>query len=180
VAIAPGTYNLGPQHGKLLIKTGREGMGGKMGHDLTIEVTRWSATADVGEDPSQTSLTGSAEVGSMEVVKGEGGVKPLSDGDKTDIKKTIIDKILGDTTIDFKSTSVTGSGSNATLQGDLTVGGKTAPAQFQIQDLGGGRIKVTGTVVQSHHGIKPFKAFMGALKVKDPVEIEIEATVPES
>ena len=180
MAIAPGTYNLGPQNGKLLIKTGREGMGGKMGHDLVIEVTRWSATATVGEDPSQTSLTASAEAGSMEVVSGEGGVKPLTDGDKAEIKKTIVEKILGDTTIDFNSTSVTGGGSSATVQGDLSIGGKTAPAQFQLQDLGGGRIKATGTVVQSNHGIKPFKAFMGALKVKDPVEIEIEATVPES
>ena len=112
MAIPPGTYNLGPQNGKLLVKTGREGMGGKMGHDLTIEVGRWSATADVAEDPSASSLTATAEVGSMEVVSGEGGVKPLSDGDKVDIKKTIIDKILGDTKIEFKSTSCTGGGSS--------------------------------------------------------------------
>jgi polyisoprenoid-binding protein YceI len=179
VAIPPGTYNLGPQNGTLVVKTGREGMGGKMGHDLTIEVGKWSATATVGEDPSATRLEGSAEVGSMHVVSGEGGVKPLSEGDKAEIKKTITDKILGNTTIDFRSTSVTGGGSNATVQGDLTIGGKTAPWQFQVQDLGGGKIRVTGTVVQSNHGIKPFKAFMGALKVKDPVEVVIEATVPE-
>src|SRR5229473_6795147 len=151
-------------------------MGGKMGHDLTIEVGKWSASATVGDDPSATSLEGSAEVGSMHVVSGEGGVKPLSEGDKADIKKTITDKILGNTTIDFRSTSVSGGGSNATVQGDLTIAGKTAPAQFQLQDLGGGRIKATGTVVQTNFGVKPFKAFMGALKVKDAVDIEIEAT----
>jgi polyisoprenoid-binding protein YceI len=180
VAIAPGTYNLGPQNGKLYIKTGREGMGGKMGHDLTIEVTRWSATATVGEDPSDTSISASAEVGSMEVVKGEGGVKPLSDGDKADIKKTIVDKILGSTQISFRSTSVNAGGSGATVSGELTVAGKTAPATFQLQDLGGGRIKATGSVTQSNHGVKPFKAFMGALKVKDQVTIEMEASVPEA
>ena len=180
MAIPPGSYKLGPENGKMLVKTGREGMGGKMGHDLVIEVGRWSATADVGEDLSACSLTGSADVGSMEVVSGEGGVKPLSDGDKAEIKKTIVDKILGDTKIDFKSTSISGGGSNATVQGDLTIAGKTAPAQFQLQDLGGGRIKATGQVVQSNFGVKPFKAFMGALKVKDTVDIEIEATVPEA
>ena len=207
MAIPPGTYNLGPQNGTLLVKTGREGMGGKMGHDLTIEVGRWSATAtvgedmpacslegsaevgsmqvvsgtaDVGEDFSACSLTASADVGSMEVVSGEGGVKPLSDGDKAEIKKTIVDKILGDTKIEFKSSSISGGGSNATVQGDLTIAGKTAPAQFQLQDLGGGRIKATGQVVQSNFGVKPFKAFMGALKVKDAVNIELEATVPEA
>ena len=92
--------------------------------------------------------------------------------------KTIVDKILGDTTIDFKSTSVSGGGTNAVMQGDLTIAGKSAPVQFQLQDLGGGRIKATAQVVQSKHGVKPFKAFMGALKVKDTVDIEIEATIP--
>ena len=178
MAIPPGTYNLGPQNGKLIVKTGREGVGGKMGHDLVIEVGSWSATATVGEDPSATSLTASAEVSSMNVVSGAGGAKPLSEGDKADIKKTIVDKILGNTKIDFTSTSVSGGDSNVTVQGDLTIAGKTAPAQFQLQDLGGGKVKATGQVTQSTFGVKPFKAFMGALKVKDTVDIEIEATVP--
>lgn len=178
MAIPPGSYNLGPHNGRLIIKTGREGMGGKMGHDLTIEVGRWNATASVGEDPTESSLTASAEVGSFNVVEGKGGVKPLTDGDRAEIKKTILDKILGNTKIDFHSTSISGGGSSGTVSGELTIAGKTAPATFNIQDMGGGRIRVSGTVVQSNFGVKPFKAFMGALKVKDAVEIEAEATVP--
>jgi len=178
VAIPPGTYNLGPQNGRLIIKTGREGMGGKMGHDLTIEVGRWNATATVAEDPSESSLTASAEVGSFNVVTGTGGVKPLTDGDKAEIKKTILDKILGNSQISFRSTSASGGGSSGTVTGDLDIAGKSAPVTFNVQDMGGGRIRVTGTVKQTAHGVKPFKAFMGALKVKDAVEIEAEATVP--
>jgi len=178
VAIPPGTYNLGPHNGRLLIKTGREGLGNKMGHDLTIEVGRWNATATVGEDASACSLAGSAEVGSFNVLQGSGGVKPLSEGDKADIKKTILDKVLGNTQISFRSTSCMGGGSSGSVTGDLTIAGKTAPVTFNIQDMGGGRIRVSGTVVQTNHGVKPFKAFMGALKVKDAVEIEAEGTVP--
>ena len=33
-------------------------------------------------------------------------------------------------------------------------------------------------VQQTKWGIKPFKAFMGALKVRDTVDIEIEASAP--
>jgi hypothetical protein len=33
-------------------------------------------------------------------------------------------------------------------------------------------------VVQSDHGIKPYSAFLGALKVRDAVDIEAEAQVP--
>jgi hypothetical protein len=31
---------------------------------------------------------------------------------------------------------------------------------------------------QSQFGIKPFKAFMGALKVRDDVEVELEVPLP--
>src|SRR5260370_10724282 len=102
-------------------------MGGKMGHDLTIEVGTWSATATVGEDPSATRLEGSAEVGSMHVVSGEGGVKPLSEGDKADIKKTITDKILGSSTIDFRSTSVTGGCPEPPAHGGLPLTRQDTP-----------------------------------------------------
>jgi hypothetical protein len=41
--------------------------------------------------------------------------------------------------------------------------------------------KVTGrtSLTQSKFGIKPFSAMMGALKVKDNVEIEFEADLPK-
>ena len=41
-----------------------------------------------------------------------------------------------------------------------------------------GRYRGTGTVVQSAYGIKPYTAFFGALKVRDTVDVEVEATIP--
>ena len=38
-----GSYRLGPQAGRLLLMTGRTGLGRRAGHDLTIEATRWLA-----------------------------------------------------------------------------------------------------------------------------------------
>ncbi|NUL33985.1 YceI family protein, partial [Streptomyces lunaelactis] len=40
--LTDGTYRLGPSTARLLIKTGRAGLGRRAGHDLTIEATRWS------------------------------------------------------------------------------------------------------------------------------------------
>jgi len=53
MTLATGSYPLGPQAGRLLLKTGRTGLGRRAGHDLTIEATRWQAdveanTADPG------------------------------------------------------------------------------------------------------------------------------------
>jgi glycine cleavage system protein P-like pyridoxal-binding family len=36
------------------------------------------------------------------------------------------------------------------------------------------RYRATTAVAQSAHGIKPYSAFLGALKVRDDVEVEIE------
>ena len=49
MAIQPGTYELGPQDGKLLVRTGKGGAASKAGHNLLIEVERWGATAQFAE-----------------------------------------------------------------------------------------------------------------------------------
>ncbi len=178
--IPPGTYEFGPSNGKLLVKTGREGMGGKMGHDLVIEVTRWKATAVIDpNDVAQSTLNATAEIGSFEVREGVGGLKPLTDKDRVDIKETIENKILDPRQdISFRSTSVRPLGEDrATMSGDLTILGVTQPADLQLTSSGT-RVTGTMTVVQTKYGIKPFKAMMGALKVKDAVEVVIEGTLP--
>jgi ribosomal protein L20A (L18A) len=44
--------------------------------------------------------------------------------------------------------------------------------------VSGARVRGIMTVVQSRWGIKPFSAFMGALKVRDAVEIVLDVTLP--
>ena len=36
-----GNFRLGPDTGRVVIKTSRAGLAAKAGHDLTIEVSRW-------------------------------------------------------------------------------------------------------------------------------------------
>ena len=47
VADIAGNFRLGPDNGRVVLKTGRQGIAARAGHDLTIEVTRWSAQVDV-------------------------------------------------------------------------------------------------------------------------------------
>jgi polyisoprenoid-binding protein YceI len=179
IMVDSGKYSLGPKDGKLLVKVERDGMAKKMGHDLTLEVGDWSAEVTVDDDPDKSELTLTAKPSSMKVVEAKGGAKPLSDGDKSDIKKNIDTKILsGGQDITFKSKSVSLNGGKANVSGDLTIQGKTQPAQVQLNITD---TKVTGrtSLTQSKFGIKPFSAMMGALKVKDNVEIEFEADLPK-
>jgi polyisoprenoid-binding protein YceI len=173
MAIEPGTYKFGPNNGEMLVKVYREGMAKKVGHDLIIEVNSWDAEANIAEDPEGSTFSGSADVNSFTVRQGVGGVKPLSDSDKADIKKNITQKILTTPNISFKSTGV--DPSTNTVSGEMTIMGKTNPIDIKLSESGG-KVTASFTVVQSKWGIKPFQAMMGALKVRDAVEIEITAT----
>lgn len=178
--VKSGTYSLGPTEGRLVVRIYREGFASAMGHDLVLEVTRWSAEVTVDEDdPARSSVTATADVESMEVREATGGAKPLSDKDRADIMKNI-EKTLSTrrySEITFRSTNVRPAGKRATISGELTIKGVARPADLEVT-LEDGRAKATTTVVQSQWEIKPFSAMMGALKVRDAVDIEAEVSLP--
>jgi hypothetical protein len=176
-----GSFQLGPDAGRVVIKTGRAGVAARAGHDLTIEVTRWSARVEIPADDAGgvTAATIAAELdlGSLEVREGTGGVKPLTDGDRGQIKKTMAG-ILGDGTASFASSRITragaGAGAGGQVEGTLTIRGKTQPVRLQVTEPGSGRYAGTATVLQSAFGIKPYSGFFGALKLSDEVRVEFE------
>jgi hypothetical protein len=184
VAAYTGNFRLGPGAGRVLIKTGRAGLAARAGHDLTIEITRWSAKVSVPpeEDGGLTAATVSAglDLGSLEVREGTGGAKPLSDRDRRDIKKQM-SGILGDGTASFTSSRIITSGaSGGAIEGSLTLSGKTQPVRLQVTTPGPGRYRGTGTVVQSAFGIKPYVGFFGALKLRDEVGVEFEVNLDQA
>ena len=172
-----GTFKLGPDSGRIVIKTGRAGLAARAGHDLTIEVTRWSATVTVpgaGSGTTVPELSAELDLGSLAVVDGTGGAKPLSDKDRRDIVNQAA-KILGGGTATLAATGVTPAGSGGTIEGTLTLHGRSQPVQLQVQSTGPGRYRATATVRQTHHGITPYSGFFGALKLKDEVGVEVDA-----
>lgn len=176
--IPAGTHKLGPNDGQLLLHVKREGMAKKVGHDLVLEVTNWDATAEVDDqDPSRSSVTVNADVRSFEIKQASGGVKPITDNDKSDIKKNT-EKTLKNPQISFRSTAIKAMGdSRGTVSGDLTLAGQTRPVEIPVE-VQGGRARGNFTIVQSQWGIKPFSALMGALKVRDAIDVEFDVALP--
>jgi polyisoprenoid-binding protein YceI len=162
----------GPDNASLRIRTGRTGGAAKAGHDLLIEVESWQATLD---REAQPALTLTADSRSLRVLEGTGGLKSLSENDKADIKKTIDKEVLKGGQIEFRSTEVTeGAGGSLSVRGELSLGGKQAPVAFELATGEDGCVTGSATVTQSAHGMKPYSALFGALKVADEVRIEIE------
>ena len=175
-----GSFRLGPGAGRVVLKTSRAGLAAKAGHDLTIEVTRWSARVEV-PDGGVAAATVSAELdlGSLEVREGTGGVKPLTDGDRRDIKKTITG-ILGNATATFTSSQVIPAAEGGAVEGTVTLNGKTQPARLQVSAPGQGRYRGSVTVAQTGFGIKPYTGFFGALKLSDQVAVEFDVDLGQA
>ncbi len=176
VDISAGSYKIGPQSGQLLVKTFRTGLGAKAGHDLTLEATRWHGDVTVDpQNPSASSVTVEAEADSLEVREGTGGVKPLTDSDRAEIKKTMqqILRTGQHQMITFRSASVGGSPEAFHVNGDVTICGATQPVTVQGR-IADGRAQGSATVVQSKCGIKPYSAFLGALKLRDEVQVQFD------
>jgi hypothetical protein len=192
MANSTGTYRLGPDAGRVVIKTTRAGLAARVGHDLTLDVTRWSADITVpgeaapgetpsgetapGSDLSAATVTAELDLGSLVVREGTGGARPLSDSDRRDIESTTR-KILGaggQATAAFRSTRVIPSAAGGAIEGTLTLNGRSQPVRLQLTSPAPGRYRGTVTIVQSAFGIKPYTGFFGALKLRDEVVAEFE------
>jgi polyisoprenoid-binding protein YceI len=179
VTLRVGRYRIGPSTGRLLIRTTRAGFGRKAGHDLTIEATRWSGdVVVVVGDPGKSSATVTVETDSLNVREGTGGLKPLTDANRAEIKRTLESVALlhpaEHPTITFRSTSITGTPQSFEITGELTIKGRTHPVTVHGSSDGDGLVSGWAVVTQSTWGIKPYSASMGALRLADEVRIEYE------
>jgi len=165
-------HTLGPQDGALLVHTGKGGAAAKAGHELTIEVTRWSGTIDAG------AMTLSADPRSLRVLEGTGGMSSLGDEEKAGITQTIDEEVLTGRAIEFRSTRVEQRGSRLDVTGELELAGFKRPLEFALNVDEGGRISGSAFVKQTNWKMKPFSALFGTLKVADVVEVSIDARVP--
>jgi polyisoprenoid-binding protein YceI len=175
-----GQHRIGPEHGRLVVRTYREGLVAAVGHDLILEITSWSA--DLSADDADTSVEATIDLGTLVVRSGTGGAKSLTDRDRREIASNARKSMDTDhhPTAKFVSTKVTRTDDGGTIEGTLTLRGKDNPFTLQVGRTEAGHYRATGTLRQTDYGIKPYTAFFGALKLKDQVEIEVDAEVPES
>jgi polyisoprenoid-binding protein YceI len=169
-----GHHRVEPEHGRLVVRTFREGLAAGVGHDLVLEITSWSADVTVADD--DTSVAATIDLGTLVVRSGHGGAKALSDRDRRDIGHTA--RTLLETDRDpnakFVATKVTRTDDGGVIMGTLTVRGKDNPFSLDASETEPSHYKATGSLRLTDYGIKPYTAFFGALKLKDQVEIEVE------
>jgi hypothetical protein len=162
--------------GTLLVRTYREGLAARAGHDLVLAVTRWRATLDDG------TLELTADPRSLEVREALHGIAPLTERDRDAIQRNIDEKVLRGAPIAFRAAGVRIPAGPASFEvaGELALAGATRPLAVALDVAADGRVSGTATVVQSDWGIKPYRGLMGALKLRDAVEVAVDVQPEDS
>lgn len=184
--LSPGSFQVGPENGKIMVRTSRQGLGARAGHDLVLEATRWTGQVRIETgDPPRGEVEVGVDPAGLEVREGHGGMKPLTEGDRREIQATMMERVFPSPKrrISFRSTEAAEIGPDGLgLAGQLTVGEQSRPANLELTlDGAAGSLRARGSIKvrQTDFGIKPYTAFMGALKVADEVEVEFEVRLPE-
>ena len=179
MGIRAGTHTLGPDSASLVVRTYREGgVLSKAGHDLIVDVRDWEATLELGEGDASLRLR--ADPRSLHPREGLHGIKPLTDRDRDEIRKNIEEKVVGAEPVEFRSSAVEAlnGGARLSVRGDLTMHGQTRPASFGLEVGDDGHVTGTAELVQSEWGIKPYRGLMGALRVRDSLEVVFDGRLP--
>jgi polyisoprenoid-binding protein YceI len=65
------------------------------------------------------------------------------------------------------------------MYGTLIINGVSQPLKMTVRKTGVASYHATGSVRQSDFGIKPYTAFLGVLRVSDPVSIVVDLELPK-
>jgi polyisoprenoid-binding protein YceI len=107
------------------------------------------------------------------VREGTGGVKPLSDRDRREIAVTARKTLAADRYPEavFAASTFAPAADGGEISGTLTLHGETRPLRLHVSQTGPDRYHAEATVVQTDYGIKPYSGFLGALRVRDAVQV---------
>jgi len=170
--------------GELQLRTGVTGRAARMGHRLTVAMTRWQVTVNWdGGEPVTAELVVDAE--SFQVLRGEGGVKGLSGPEKAVVRSNAMKSLDAGRfpQIRFSTDAIDKTDDGYRLSGTLQIRGKSREhiIDLRTEDLGDSwRMSAESTVRQSDYGIKPFSLLMGSVQVADEVTISFTAVYCES
>jgi polyisoprenoid-binding protein YceI len=183
MAVHAGRHQLGTDRGRIILHTSRDGLAAQAGHDLTIEVGRWSGELTLNDDLSPAGLAARIEVGSLIVREGTGGLKPLTDRDRREIavtaRKTLGSDRHPEASFAAEKFEPAADGGGA-ITGTLTLAGVARPLRLEVSRSAPDHYHATTSVVQSEYGIKPYRGFFGALKVSDAVTVDIDVDLSDS
>jgi YceI-like domain len=167
----------GPGEVDCFVYVYREGALSAVGHDLELRITDFKL--EVGGEPAIQAEFRAGSLRVAGVLKG-GAVdeREPSARDRREIEGNIEREVLEagrHPLISFRSLAVERTGEEARITGLLELHGVVREIAFPVR-LYAGRAVARVTLDQKAFGIKPYRALLGALRVKP--EVVVEVSVP--
>jgi hypothetical protein len=168
----------GPGECDCFVYVYREGALSAVGHDLKLRVTAFRL--EIGGEPLIQAEIRADSLRVAGVVRG-GAIDESepSARDRREIEGNVASAVLEAgryPLISFRSLAVETTGEEARVTGRLELHGTVREVTFPVR-RSAGRAVARVTLEQPVFGIKPYRALLGALRVKPAVEIEV--IVPE-
>jgi polyisoprenoid-binding protein YceI len=156
----------------------RDGLLSAVGHDLLLRATAF----EVALDPDTPAVSARIDARSLRVVTAMRDGRVLRDAlrpaEISDIEQAIATEVLRTARfpeIRFVSTEVHPTDGGYDVQGSLSLAGTTRPLVLGIRREQG-RFVTEVTLHQPDFGVKPYRAMLGALRVKP--DVVVRASVP--
>ncbi len=184
MSLKAGTYSLNGNSGKMSVYTYKEGLLSKLAHDLQIDVKNFKVNLNV---PEAGLTSGSLEVElqadslKVDCAMKEGEPQPdtLKEKDIADIEKDMAKKVLHPDkypSVNFCSKEIKEKEAGYHVNGELSLHGVTKTIDFDI-DTNGDNLKGRFSILQKDYGIKPFKAMMGTLRIKNEISFAFDLSL---
>ncbi len=170
---------LGPSDVECTVLTFREGLLSPVGHDLKLRAE--SLTVELDGTAIQAAIDARALVVVAAMRGDEELPSALSASDREDIESRLQREILDvkkHPRIQFVATSVARDAGGAVVTGDLTVRGKTLRIALKFTEIQGSQhpepvLGAEVAVRQTDLGMKPYRAMLGTLRVRDDVIVRV-------
>jgi polyisoprenoid-binding protein YceI len=187
---AVGVFEVVKSESELRVLIYPAGLLGGLGHSHVISTNDIVGRIVIAEDPATSSVELAFPVETFEVdndalreEEGDEFEKMVSDKDKRGTRKNMLGKKLLDSskfsTITMRSEEWTRDLPDIVVKAEFTVRDQNNvlefPASVAIKD---DQIVVTGSLTLTHGqlGLKPFKAGLGSLRVRDEMELKFQIT----
>lgn len=162
------TQTIGPQEARCRVYTFKQGLLSALGHDLMLEARKF--TIELREDGSCFATLDPNSLRVVGAVHGE-RVESMKPGDCDTIEKAIRNEVLH--TSRYPEIVIEGTYEGDSFRGTLSLNGVVRPITLSAKASGDLRT-IEYSFAPSEHGIPPYKAMLGALKIEDRVRIEVE------
>ena len=167
----------GPQAGRLTLHTGVEGRLSRLGHALDLELREWEADVEV-DGGALVAVSVSADLLSLHVLGGHGGVTPLSPLDRAAIRRNALKVLHAEARplARFTASSVTARPGGFEVAGTLVVADadREVVAAVDLAD----RVRVGLQITHSRFALTPYSTMRGGLRVRDAVDVRLDLARP--